>query len=320
MLLSVAAMMFAQATPPAEAKPNQAPATEAAKPEEAKEEQQQPSGPAEYMGSVVCQGCHDEIFAKFQKANPHRILETDKTRGWEEKACESCHGPGSKHAESTSAADIINPVKLKPSTADRNCLRCHINQPTNAGRVHGGHARNQVACVSCHSVHTPRRAAEMRTAQCTTCHTSVWAQFQKPYRHNLPEGSMTCVDCHNPHGGMPHKLSAMRNTSTREPGCFKCHGDKRGPFTFEHAPVKLEGCATCHQPHGSANPRMLTRHEVRFQCMECHTNLPQTTLERSAELGGIPPAFHNLLSPRFRNCTVCHSRIHGSHVSRNFTR
>jgi hypothetical protein len=33
--------------------------------------------------------------------------------------------------------------------------------------------------------------------------------------------------------------------------CVKCHGDKRGPFTFEHAPVRLEGCGACHQPHGS---------------------------------------------------------------------
>ena len=161
----------------------------------------------------------------------------------------------------------------------------------------------------------------MRTTQCAGCHISVWAEFQKPYRHDLREGAMSCVDCHNPHGAMPHKLSAMQNTSMREPGCLKCHGDKRGPFTFEHAPVKLEGCASCHQPHGSANPRMLTRHEVRFQCMECHANLPAATAQtRSADLGGIPPAFHDLRSPRYRNCTVCHIKIHGSHVNRAFTR
>ena len=30
--------------------------------------------------------------------------------------------------------------------------------------------------------------------------------------------------------------------NANEPGCFKCHSDKRGPFTFEHArPVKLTG-------------------------------------------------------------------------------
>jgi hypothetical protein len=43
--------------------------------------------------------CHEDIFNAFQK-NPHQLVETDKKRGWDTKACESCHGPGSKHAES----------------------------------------------------------------------------------------------------------------------------------------------------------------------------------------------------------------------------
>ena len=30
----------------------------------------------------------------------------------------------------------------------------------------------------------------------------------------------------------------MRTFAASEPGCFRCHGDKRGPFTFEHAPVR----------------------------------------------------------------------------------
>ena len=64
--------------------------------------------PAEYVGSTTCQMCHEDIFNAFQK-NPHQVVETDKKRGWETKACESCHGPGSKHAESVSAADIRNP-------------------------------------------------------------------------------------------------------------------------------------------------------------------------------------------------------------------
>ena len=101
--------------------------------------------------------------------------------------------------------------------------------------------------------------------------------------------------------------------SANEPGCLKCHGDKRGPFPFEHAPVKLEPCSTCHEPHGSANPRMLVRHEVNRVCLECHAS----TFSR---LGGAPPAFHDLRSARFQNCTICHSKIHGSYVSRDFLR
>ena len=55
--------------------------------------------PAEFVGSTTCQMCHEDIFNAFQK-NPHQVVETDKKRGWDTKACESCHGPGSKHAES----------------------------------------------------------------------------------------------------------------------------------------------------------------------------------------------------------------------------
>ena len=38
-------------------------------------------------------------------------------------------------------------------------------------------------------------------------------------------------------------------------------------------------------------------------CLECHTNTPM---------------FHDLSKIEFRNCTVCHSRIHGSNVNRYF--
>ena len=72
--------------------------------------------PATYVGSTTCQGCHEDMFNAFQK-NPHAVVNTDKKRGWENNACESCHGPGSKHAESMNAADIRQPAKLKPCSS-----------------------------------------------------------------------------------------------------------------------------------------------------------------------------------------------------------
>ena len=37
--------------------------------------------------------------------------------------------------------------------------------------------------------------------------------------------------------------------------------------------------------------------------------------------GVVPPAFHDdLTSPRFRNCTICHQKIHGSYIDRNLLR
>ena len=73
-------------------------------------------------------------------------------------------------------------------------------------------------------------------------------------------------------------------------------------------------------PHGSANAKMLIREEVRFVCLECHANLPSLPTQTASVRGVVPPAFHDLTSPRFRNCTICHQKIHGSHVDRNLLR
>jgi len=278
--------------------------------------------PAEFVGSAVCQTCHEDTFNAFQK-NAHEVVETDKKRGWANKACESCHGPGSKHADSADAAEIRQPAKLKAGQTDRICLTCHQNQSTHVGRINSSHAKDQVSCVACHAVHSngphglvPRKLTEVN-ALCAGCHAEVWASFQRPFKHRLPEGAMSCVDCHNPHGGSI-LARAFQTTKANEPGCFKCHGDKAGPFAFEHAPVRLEGCTACHQPHGSSNPRMLTRPDVRFVCMECHSNLPAPTAPANHTLGTAPPAFHDLLSPRFQNCTLCHQKVHGSYANRAF--
>jgi DmsE family decaheme c-type cytochrome len=126
---------------------------------------------------------------------------------------------------------------------------------------------------------------------------------------------MSCADCHNPHGSV--LLASIRTFNANERACFRCHGEKSGPFTFEHAPIRLEGCAACHEPHGSANPRMLVRQEVYLVCLDCHSNLP-VPRPTNAAIGVTPPAFHDLRSPRFRNCTVCHLKVHGSYVDQNF--
>lgn len=273
------------------------------------------SAPSPFAGSEACAICHEDISKAFAKT-PHFLVNQDKKRGWDGKACESCHGQAAKHAESASAEDIRNPSKLAPAAVDKICLSCHLNEQTHAGRIQSSHAKNQVACTNCHKVHVPdalvARSITAINIQCSGCHVNASTQFQKPFRHRVPEGAMSCVDCHNPHGSIRPKM--MQTFSANEPGCLACHGDKRGPFTFEHAPVRFESCSTCHEPHGSANPRMVTRAQVQFVCLECHANLPTVKTNVS---GVVPPSFHDLRSPRFQNCTVCHQKIHGSHVDRN---
>jgi DmsE family decaheme c-type cytochrome len=272
--------------------------------------------PPAYAGSAACGTCHEDIYAALGKS-PHDVVEMSSRSAWKGRACEGCHGPGATHAGSASAADIRNPAKLTAALADKTCLTCHAGRPSHAERVVSSHVKNEVSCLSCHKIHANgpmglvARNPQEINEQCAACHANVWAQFQKPYHHRLPEQAMSCVDCHNPHGGgRPALTKAFAGNDT---GCFQCHGDKRGPFTFEHAVVRFEGCGSCHEPHGSTNPRMLTRAQVSQVCLECHANLPFTG---TTALGVVPPAFHDLRSARFQNCTVCHQKIHGSHVDR----
>ncbi len=276
---------------------------------------------ATFVGSEACATCHEDI-GKAIAASPHQAVNLADKHGFTGKACESCHGPGSNHVESLSPADIRNPAKISPAELDRTCLTCHRNQPTGAGRLEASHSHNAVSCIGCHSIHGPEPLVSRTrldiNKQCEACHTDVKSAFAQPFKHRIPEGAMSCVDCHNPHGSF--KPGLMQTFSANEPGCFQCHGDKRGPFTFEHAPVREEGCQSCHQPHGSQNAKMLIRQEVRFVCLECHANLPAQPGQTARVTGVVPPAFHDLNSPRFQNCTICHQKIHGSHIDRNLLR
>jgi DmsE family decaheme c-type cytochrome len=230
---------------------------------------------------------------------------------------------GSLHAGSGDATLIRNPANLAASSADQICLKCHLNSAEHVGHLQSTHARNSVSCVSCHKIHAngpdglvARKPVEINE-QCAGCHQNVWGAFQKPNHHRLPEGAMSCVDCHNPHGSI--RPGTGRQFNANEPACFRCHGDKRGPFTFEHAPLRFEGCTSCHDAHGSLNPRMLTRNNVYQVCLECHSSLPASK-STNAPGGVVPPSFHNLSLVRFQNCTICHQKVHGSYADRNLLR
>lgn len=126
---------------------------------------------------------------------------------------------------------------------------------------------------------------------------------------------MKCSDCHNQHGGFLTK--SLRNSVNGDLACIKCHADKQGPFVFEHAPIKAEGCQVCHTPHGSTNPKLLTRNLVKFLCIECHSNTPGIPGDGGG-LGVPTPSSHNINDPRYSNCTLCHLEIHGSNKDRFF--
>jgi DmsE family decaheme c-type cytochrome len=272
---------------------------------------QQPSG---YAGSETCQACHEDIYKQYA-TTAHHVTETSARYQESAKGCEACHGPGQDHADASGDPEkIFNPKGKPPRVANERCLACHQQQEERHNFRQSEHGLSQVACIDCHSVHPPKPTESLLVSKgptlCYQCHGEVRQQFQRPFHHRVHEKGMNCTDCHNPHGGF--NLAQTRDSAGgTDPICFKCHTEKQGPFVFEHAPVKLEGCVICHTPHGSNNPKLLKRNVVQQLCLECHANTPGI-------FGPEPPAFHDIRNPRFQNCTSCHVKIHGSNVNRLF--
>jgi DmsE family decaheme c-type cytochrome len=281
----------------------------------------------EYVGSNVCKTCHPDIWARFYK-NPHFKSIASGKEPAERTGCEGCHGPGQAHVKSPSKATIVAFSQLSNEKILDNCLTCHSQTISRANIRRSSHTLNGLACTSCHSIHkspVPKfLLASKQTDLCYGCHQDVRSQFSMPFKHRVNEGFMQCTDCHNPHGAfMPTWRTAARprmveQALANEEPCLKCHPEKRGPFVFEHAPARVDGCEACHQPHGSTNSRLLRRPVVFTLCLECHNGTGNFGLQSVGIL--TQSASHNMADPRFQNCTACHVRIHGSNTDATFLR
>lgn len=274
---------------------------------------QRPTDPALYAGAEACAACHEDI-AKSHELGPHWKTKFSG-KGPEWQGCESCHGPGQAHIEG--GGDVTKIFRFKQATADEasaRCMDCHQFSDEHANFGRSQHLKNGVGCTQCHSAHKPKVVnallLDKQPQLCYSCHLEVKPDFVKPTHHRVNEGLMTCSDCHNPHGGFLTRQ--VRATAAQDQVCFKCHFEKTGPFVFEHAPVKTEGCVACHTPHGSTNPRLLKRANINLLCLECHTFTVDSPVPGT-------PGSHNQ-AQKYQACTMCHAQIHGSNFHQFFFR
>jgi DmsE family decaheme c-type cytochrome len=145
---------------------------------------------------------------------------------------------------------------------------------------------------------------------CAQCHREQRAEFRKRSHMPLPEGKISCADCHNPHGS---SARALLGADSVNEVCYSCHAEKRGPMLWEHAPVR-ESCVNCHSPHGSNHDKLLVAARP-YLCQQCH-NLPvghNSTFYRDGQTAA-GALVGGGQSPRVigRTCQNCHSQIHGS--------
>ena len=247
------------------------------------------------VGQEQCAQCHADI-SKSYRRTAHSIRDVE---------CEQCHGAGSLHLAaggySKESKDKIISFKDRPAEqANGACLSCHSKSEHVRNWFSGAHEAQGLKCSDCHSIHAEAAGGEQRAFEsrrtlndrCLQCHKKQEAQADLPYHHPIREAKMTCVDCHDPHGG-----SAGNNLKSANGNelCLQCHAEYQGPFSFQHPPV-TEDCQKCHTPHGSPNQNLLTLSQPAL-CLQCHS------------------AHHNGASlPLVDRCTNCHNAIHGSDI------
>jgi len=270
---------------------------------------------ATYVGEKVCATCHDFQANLFGHTLHAKAFRENPKNDVEKQVCEACHGAGSLHATNpTEHSNMIGFSKgwgTPVAKQTGSCLSCHEG----GNRINWDGSIHQTKKLSCSDCHNPMAKFSANgllkkgsiTETCQTCHQQQRAEFKKKSHMPVPEGKMTCADCHNPHGSTNKRLLKADSVNDL---CYTCHAEKRGPYLWEHAPVR-ENCLNCHEPHGSNNDKLLKQSRPGI-CVSCH-NL----------VGGMGQTFRHPASGTVsttaapiqslgRSCQNCHSQIHGS--------
>lgn len=167
--------------------------------------------------------------------------------------CTSCHGDSADH--------LGYKGKDKPPKPDR-AFNTKSKTPV---------AERNTACLSCHEKDTKRH---------------LWSGSA----HDVND--VACTSCHTMHG----QHDKVRDKRTQPEVCFTCHKEQRAQYNKPSRHPTPEGkvaCSDCHNAHGSAGPKLLTRDSVVDTCYACH-------MEKRG------PFVRNH-QPVSEDCTICHN-------------
>jgi len=219
----------------------------------------------------------------------------------------------------TAVAADASPAQGKTAlTGDAACTRCHDESDKKVLTIyqtrHGVKGDSRApGCQSCHGTsgahlknkQTPtdvsfgknKSDAKAQDAACMTCHKSDKRTHWEGGQHQTND--VTCSNCHTVHAA----ADKVRSKKTQADVCFTCHKDQRSDSRkISHHPIG-EGkvvCSDCHNPHGSAGPKLLKKNTVTETCYTCH-----------AEKRG-PFLWEH--QPVTEDCSTCHNS-HGSNIA-----
>ena len=214
--------------------------------------------------------------------------------------CESCHGPAADHVAAARAGFADGDVRLTSlSTIDKDasvlvCLQCHaLKRRLEPGYLPGRDLETHFslkAPLVGDRPYTPdgrvRTFAYQQTHYYSSCYYA---------------GSMTCVDCHAPHGQGYRDQNGTPLQSPFDDGqCTGCHASKTADAHTFHAP-ESDGarCVSCHMPYlqqpvlgddvtygrsdhsiSIPRPELDEEYGLTGACAQCHQDRPAAELQQ----------------------------------------
>lgn len=251
-----------------------------------------------------CDVCHD----------PHGSPYQGNLIAPPEKVCAQCHPPKDNRPQVHSAVKLGRCVachdphgsdydrKLRGEPVAQVCFGCHYDDIDGRKVVHAPVFAGN--CTMCHDPHTtdfPKNLRASVNTTCGSCHPDkLRLDVLTPHPAVLHYG---CTACHDPHA----TDNPFRLYKPIVQMCTTCHagfddgyhviqrpqggGHPIGGRDDPLRPGRELVCTSCHDPHGTNNPRMWYRAYTRNAlCVECHrknlapgTKVGESPAEREAE-------------------------------------
>ena len=233
-----------------------------------------------YAGVEICQTCHPKVYEQLAKTAMGTLFLKHPRTAAEKLGCETCHGQGAEHVAS------------------------------------GGKSfKGMIRFTKC-----TQNTAHERSEVCIKCHQKRERLFWSGSIH--AEKGLTCTDCHAAHTGPGATKRYQLAKLTVSDTCKTCHKEQvAAEWKFSHHPQR-EGkmsCASCHNPHGTASPKLVKAINTRELCFNCHAQYRGPFLFQHPPVmedcfnchqphGSAYPAL--LKAPVVRLCRECHISFH----------
>ncbi len=263
--------------------------------------------PLRVLGSdsrfVNCQECHGSQIRLAFDADARRY-----DNGYTSLAinCESCHGPGREHIEIVRSGrnretPDIGMTPLATLSVDASigvCMRCHtLKHPLEPGDLPGRPLEEH------YSLKLPMLGERVYFPDFRT-RTFAYQDGHLASACYLA-GTMTCVDCHEPHGQGYRDVTGRALASRFDDGqCLACHPSKEPVQDHTFHPPESAGsrCVACHMPFlqhpllGDAVRFARSDHTIPIPrpafdaalglesaCVQCHAERSPAELQRQVE-------------------------------------